>query len=82
MTDDPTSPDAAWSRLADVRTMTGDEFRAARLSCDMTQADWAALLGVGREHVANIERGAKPASATLAKLVTLLLATYSHRPRQ
>lgn len=53
--------------------MTAEEFRMARKLFGVTQEVWAEMIGVGREHVADIERGASPVMPTMAKLIWMLL---------
>lgn len=55
--------------------MTPAEFRDARKTLGLTQSAWGLSLGIGREHVAKLEAGTAPVSATLAILVRLLLET-------
>jgi DNA-binding transcriptional regulator YiaG len=51
--------------------MTPAQFRSARASFGLTQSAWGLLLGIGREHVAKLESGTKPVSATVAILVAM-----------
>jgi DNA-binding XRE family transcriptional regulator len=61
--------------------MTPAEFRDARKALGLTQAAWGLSLGIGREHVAKIETGRVPVSATLAILARLLVERHQEAQR-
>lgn len=53
--------------------MTAEQFSMARKLFGVTQEVWGEMIGVGREHVADIERGTVQITVTMAKLIWLLL---------
>lgn len=57
-------------------TMSPQEFRAIRKRLDMTQAEFAGLLGVGRQYLNLIEGGATNPSLTLLRLADAIDKGY------
>ena len=56
--------------------VTPDEFRAIRKRLGLTQAGFAALLGVGRQQVNQVESGKENASLTLLRLADAIDKGY------
>jgi DNA-binding XRE family transcriptional regulator len=59
--------------------MTPDNFRSARKSLGLTQAQWAEWLGVKRNTIARIETGKREANPTMILLVRAYVDGW--RPR-
>ena len=55
-----------------VRAMTGKELKSIRKSLGLTQADFAALVGVAPNSIARQERGEMGIREPLARLVRLM----------
>jgi predicted transcriptional regulator len=51
--------------------MTPDQFRTIRKSFGLTQTQWAAYVGVRREHIAKLEGGTAPVTPTMALLAAM-----------
>jgi transcriptional regulator with XRE-family HTH domain len=64
--------------------MTSEQFKAARLACGLTQAQFADLMGMEQPSIARIETGArqptKQQAATVALILKLKTASVSILP--
>lgn len=60
--------------------MTAAEFRTIRKALGLTQTEWGLWLGVGQQHVSDIERGKAESSVTLARLADAFRCGYRVPP--
>lgn len=63
-------------------TYTADKIKALRARASYTQQQFAAWLGVTREHVAALEGGTRPAGSQTIRLLTILEETIKGRKRK
>jgi transcriptional regulator with XRE-family HTH domain len=61
--------------------MTGEELRRIRKRLGLTQAEFAALVGVAPNSIARQERGEMGIREPLARLICILAARKARRPR-
>jgi transcriptional regulator with XRE-family HTH domain len=57
--------------------MTSEQFKAARLSCGLTQVEMAELMGVVQSAIARIESGGRQPTKQHAATVALIVKLYN-----
>ncbi len=68
--------------LSIILVMEGGDFRKIRKQLDLTQAEFAELIGVKPNTLARWERGVLPISKTIALLAQLLEQQHSQKKRR